>query len=282
MGKSVYRRGAPVLAVGGIFTVLAAGWLVGTSMLAKHVAPPPKSLETTTSDFKDLPVDPSAPPPLEPLAKLGDPKAIRIPVVTEPAGALVYEIDNGRHRLLCAKTPCEISVWKTRIDQMIVSLELHGFESARAHIKDVAEVPGGSVQMTFTRAYVEPRLGMSYGNHPILRQGNTVVEGRMPPEVIQRIVRQSFGRFRLCYENGLRHNASLEGKVAVKFVIGRDGAVSAASDGGSDIGDGAMVDCVVRAFGNLSFPQPEGDVVKVVYPIIFKPGESTTAAHLGF
>ena len=28
----------------------------------------------------------------------------------------------------------------------------------------------------------------------------------MTPEVIQRIVRQNYGRFRLCYENGLRNN----------------------------------------------------------------------------
>ncbi len=50
--------------------------------------------------------------------------------------------------------------------------------------------------------------------------------GRLPPEVIQRIVRQNFGRFRLCYENGLRNNPNLQGRVSVRFVIGRDGAVS--------------------------------------------------------
>ena len=39
------------------------------------------------------------------------------------------------------------------------------------------------------------------------------VSGRLPPEVIQRIVRQNFGRFRLCYENGLRNNPNLQGRV---------------------------------------------------------------------
>ena len=42
-------------------------------------------------------------------------------------------------------------------------------------------------------------------------QGATQVNGRLPPEVIQRIVRQNFGRFRLCYENGLRNNPNLAG-----------------------------------------------------------------------
>jgi len=43
------------------------------------------------------------------------------------------------------------------------------------------------------------------------------VNGRLPPEVIQRIVRQNFGRFRNCYESSLRTNPSLTGRVAVKF-----------------------------------------------------------------
>ncbi len=118
------------------------------------------------------------------------------------------------------------------------------------------------------------RLGGAHKTRsPRLRQGATTVNGRLPPEVIQRIVRQNFGRFRLCYENGLRNNPSLTGRVAVKFVIGRDGSVQTAQDGGSDLPDTAVVSCVVRGFGNLSFPQPEGGIVTVVYPITFTPGD---------
>jgi hypothetical protein len=118
------------------------------------------------------------------------------------------------------------------------------------------------------------RLGGAHQTRsPSIRQGATQVNGRLPPEVIQRIVRQNFGRFRLCYENGLRTNPNLQGRVAIKFVIDRSGAVSTASDGGSDLPDQSVVSCVVRGFGNLSFPQPEGGIVTVVYPIIFNPGD---------
>ena len=118
------------------------------------------------------------------------------------------------------------------------------------------------------------RLGGAHQTRsPSLRQGATQVNGRLPPEVIQRIVRQNFGRFRLCYENGLRTNPNLQGRVAIKFVIDRSGSVSTASDGGSDLPDQSVVQCVVRGFGNLSFPQPEGGIVTVVYPIIFNPGD---------
>src|SRR5271165_3141708 len=82
------------------------------------------------------------------------------------------------------------------------------------------------------------RLG---GGHkvsaPRLREGATSVNGRLPPEVIQRIVRQNFGRFRLCYENGTKSNPNLQGRVTVKFVIDRSGAVAMTADGGSDIPD---------------------------------------------
>jgi hypothetical protein len=114
--------------------------------------------------------------------------------------------------------------------------------------------------------------GTHHVKSPQVHIGTTTVSGRLPPEVIQRIVRQNFGRFRLCYENGLRNSPNLGGRVAVRFVIGRDGAVSNVGNGGSDLPDSAVVSCVVRAFYGLSFPQPENGIVTVTYPIVFTPG----------
>jgi hypothetical protein len=106
-----------------------------------------------------------------------------------------------------------------------------------------------------------------------VRMGSVSVSGRLPPEVIQRIVRQNFGRFRLCYEKGLEADPKLAGRVAVRFVIGRDGAVSNVADAGSDMNSPSVVSCVTRAFQGLSFPEPEGGIVSVTYPIIFSPPE---------
>ncbi len=117
------------------------------------------------------------------------------------------------------------------------------------------------------------RLGGSHATRaPKVRMGATTVNGRLPPEVIQRIVRQNFGRFRMCYEQGMARNPNLEGRVGVRFVIGRDGAVSNVGNGGSDLPDSAVVSCVISAFYGLSFPQPEGGIVSVTYPIMFSPG----------
>lgn len=117
------------------------------------------------------------------------------------------------------------------------------------------------------------RLGGSHKTSaPKVRMGATTVSGRLPKEVIQRIVRQNYGRFRLCYEKGLGANPSLEGRVSVRFVINRNGSVSNVSNGGSSMPDANVVNCVVRAFYGLSFPKPEGGIVTVTYPIMFAPG----------
>ena len=113
-----------------------------------------------------------------------------------------------------------------------------------------------------THAARAPKVGM----------GKTQVSGRLPKEVIQRIVRQNFGRFRLCYENGLTANPQLTGRVSVRFAISSNGTVSTASHGDSSLPDASVVRCVVRAFYGLTFPKPEGGIVTVVYPISFAPG----------
>lgn len=122
------------------------------------------------------------------------------------------------------------------------------------------------------------RLGGSHRTRPpAVRMGATQVSGRLPPEVIQRIVRQNFGRFRACYEEGLRNSPNLANRVVVRFQIDRTGAVTNVTDGGSDLPDSNVIACVLRAFQGLSFPAPEGGVVTVVYPIMFSPGDGPGA-----
>jgi hypothetical protein len=133
---------------------------------------------------------------------------------------------------------------------------------------------GWGIDGAYGRSIGHGRLGGSHRTKPPRVWGWdwVSVSGHLPPEAIQRIIRQNFGRFRLCYENGLRVNPTLAGRVTVRFVIGRDGAVSSSANGGSDFTDPAVVSCVVRAFYGLSFPQPEGGIVTVTYPIVFSPG----------
>jgi hypothetical protein len=102
------------------------------------------------------------------------------------------------------------------------------------------------------------------------RCGETQVSGRLPPEAVQRVVRASFGRFRACYEEGLRRDPGLEGRVDVRFVIGRAGTVEMASAGGA-LADSSVRSCIAKRFEQLSFPEPTGGIVTVVYPLVLSP-----------
>ncbi len=125
----------------------------------------------------------------------------------------------------------------------------------------------------------EPGMGFDRGrpsgshrtSAPRLRMGQVNVSGRLPPQTIQRVVRQNFARLRSCYEHGLLSNPGLTGRVGVRFVIGRDGAVANVANVGSDLPDPKVIDCVSRAFYDITFPKPEGGVVSVTYPIVFQP-----------
>lgn len=106
---------------------------------------------------------------------------------------------------------------------------------------------------------------------PMAERCRVEVSGRLPPEAIQRTVRQNHGRFRLCFERGASTTGMLTGdRVTVRFVIGRSGAVSSAQ-ATSDAGNTALSSCVASAFAGISFPQPEGGVVNVTYPVLFTP-----------
>lgn len=106
---------------------------------------------------------------------------------------------------------------------------------------------------------------------PKMHSAAQEMTGQLPPEVIQRIVRNNYGRFRACYEGALRNNPNLSGRVVVNFVIGRDGSVSSVG-GGGDLPDAGVVSCVASNFRGLTFPPPEHGIVTVSYPIVFTPG----------
>ncbi|MBI5534402.1 MAG: AgmX/PglI C-terminal domain-containing protein [Deltaproteobacteria bacterium] len=104
----------------------------------------------------------------------------------------------------------------------------------------------------------------------------TITGGGLPTEIVQRIVRQNFGRFRLCYENGLKNNPNLQGRVSTRFIIDASGVVQSVTNGGSDLPDPNVVQCVIKAYAGLSFPAPDsGQAITVVVPISFAPEGGT-------
>ncbi|HTM45616.1 MAG TPA: AgmX/PglI C-terminal domain-containing protein [Polyangiaceae bacterium] len=128
--------------------------------------------------------------------------------------------------------------------------------------------PGG-----FIGAFSKPGAPGHKTRVPVMRTGPTTVSGRLLPEVVQRTVRQNYGRFRMCYEKGLVRNPALAGRVEVRFLIDSSGAVAQAMQGASDLPDPDVSSCIVKQFFALSFPQPENGTVSVTYPLALSPAE---------
>jgi TonB family protein len=162
-------------------------------------------------------------------------------------------------------------------------------EDALAWTLDVDAASDGSVIHAHPRSYRngqpldERNLGYNYMSHAFsdlfkeiddnLPGGVTRPRGgRLAPEVIQHVVRVSFPKIRACYEKGLARDAKLHGKVKVRFVIDESGHVSSAEDYGSTLPDADAVACVLAVYRRLSFPEPDGGTVTVVYPINFDVG----------
>jgi len=104
---------------------------------------------------------------------------------------------------------------------------------------------------------------------PHVRMGATSVSGRVPPETIQASVRRHLPRVRACYEAALRRSPNAGGRVAARFIIGRDGNVSTVSFDNPAGFDAATIACMAAAFRRMSFPRPDGGIVTVVYPLVF-------------
>ena len=105
-----------------------------------------------------------------------------------------------------------------------------------------------------------------------IKEGTVEVTGPLPENVILRIVRANFGRFRACYQQGLKADPSLQGTVGVRFIINLQGEVESAKSTGGTLSDAKVVTCVVGVFLRLAYPEPEQKKVMVTYRLDFGPG----------
>jgi hypothetical protein len=96
--------------------------------------------------------------------------------------------------------------------------------------------------------------------------------GFLEPSLIDEAVQAGFGLFAHCYRSALERHPKLEGVVRLRFVIDEDGVVSSVRDGGSEIDDPALVDCVAEGFFALEFPEPRRGEVHVLYRVLFDAG----------
>lgn len=109
---------------------------------------------------------------------------------------------------------------------------------------------------------VRPALGGTQ-----IRKVRSSASPGLPVPVVDRIMRQQFGRFRACYEAST-HPAP-KGEVTLKFDIGPGGDVLTMAASTADVAGAAGL-CMGNAARTLSFPSPEGGHrVKVSFTLGF-------------
>ena len=86
------------------------------------------------------------------------------------------------------------------------------------------------------------------------------------------IVESGFPLFARCYRDGVQRNSNLDGAVRLRFVVGEAGHVTVVEDGGSDLTDRQVIDCVAEGFYALRFPEPQRGDAHLVYRIHFDAG----------
>jgi len=94
--------------------------------------------------------------------------------------------------------------------------------------------------------------------------------GMLNPADLSKIVGRKTGSIKSCYEQALKRNPTLKGKVTVRFTISGSGKVSTARAVVNELTKG-VGDCIVRTFKRFRFPPPEGGSVTFEYPFMFTP-----------
>lgn len=98
-----------------------------------------------------------------------------------------------------------------------------------------------------------------------------VVMGALPREVIQKVINDNKAQIRYCYEIELQRDQTLEGKVAVKWIIAATGSVEKVVVTETTVKSARVGQCLAEKIKGWRFPQPAGGgIVEVNYPFVFK------------
>ena len=91
--------------------------------------------------------------------------------------------------------------------------------------------------------------------------------GALDKAEIDKVVSANKGRIQGCFEQGLKQDPDISGRVELKFIIGPSGSVNKTEVTETTLNHAATEKCMVDVTNSMIFPEPEGGgVVIVVYP----------------
>lgn len=102
--------------------------------------------------------------------------------------------------------------------------------------------------------------------------GDTGGSGEFDAAIVVRTIKSRLRAIQMCYENELRRDPGLAGKVTIAFTIQPSGTVTGAKASENSSGSAALASCIVQTVERFRFnPGPTGGSVSFSYPFVFAP-----------
>lgn len=100
---------------------------------------------------------------------------------------------------------------------------------------------------------------------------NVAVRGGLERSEVDAVIQENIAQIRYCYNQGLRTNRDLQGKITTTFVISADGKVKSSRIASSTLGSPTVDNCVKDRVLTWQFPRPRGGgEVAVNYPFLLR------------
>jgi hypothetical protein len=118
-------------------------------------------------------------------------------------------------------------------------------------------------------------LPVEAGRPPDLIPGGEASSGNRGDELVRRMIRRCSPQVRACYDAELIDNPGLEGRINVRFTVGREGRATTAGVGASTLRNPTLETCLVDVVKLCRFAKPlDRRPVDMSYTFEFGPSSS--------
>jgi len=127
-------------------------------------------------------------------------------------------------------------------------------------MRPAAQVAGGAREEEVKVRIREGQLGEQAGL------------GKIDKAAVESVFRRRMSAIRVCYERSLKTNPDVQGKVTIRFTIGRAGTITAIEVTENTTGDAAIGTCIAQKVRSWRFAPPDEGEVTFSYPFLLQKG----------
>lgn len=114
-------------------------------------------------------------------------------------------------------------------------------------------------------------VGSGEGRNIAFGNNLTISKGGLERAEVEAVIQENIAQIRYCYNQGLRDNPNLEGKVTADFTIGSSGSVKTAMITQTTLREPAVESCIRSRIASWKFGAPRGGgEVRVAYPFLLR------------